>query len=209
MFQTKENALRSLDFYGPSKGAQKKLLIIKATIECVATLGYERTNYETIGQLVDMKRPHVAYHFPDKNKLFESVIRYVYGVGREMVREALSQEKGGWKKELEQYVNITFAWLDADPGYPAVLTLAFYLSAVNPIYKRMSTDVREAGKQTVADILKTCPKCTTTAARLLLAEKMHDLLVSACLRWLTCVNKTKRATFAEQTFKKLIALLPN
>lgn len=92
-----EKVLRRLNLLGPSKGELKKVAIIKAAIQCIATQGYERTNYETIGALIEMKRPHVAYHFPKKQLIVEMAIRYVYGIGVEMVEKTMAARAGKWE----------------------------------------------------------------------------------------------------------------
>lgn len=191
---------------GTRKGEQKKAAIIKATLQCIATDGYEHTNYETIGEKIGMKRPHVLYHFPNKNKLFEAAIRFLYGVGAVMVEEAMQGSGSTWQQKLKAYVLGTYTWLESDPNYLPVLTLAFYLSSIDKTYKKMSTEVRDAGEARIDKILQGHPRYKTLG-RKEMVEKLHAILVNDCLKWATCIRKAKMASTANHTFDKMLSLL--
>ena len=47
----------------PSKGDTKRFEIIMATIECLSTIGYDKTTYESIAKVIGTRRAHVNYYF--------------------------------------------------------------------------------------------------------------------------------------------------
>jgi AcrR family transcriptional regulator len=59
------------------KGDRKKLEIIEAAIDCLATEGIDNTTFDSIAKRIDTRRAHVAYHFKDKHMIFEAAISYI------------------------------------------------------------------------------------------------------------------------------------
>ena len=132
------------------KGELRKLEIIQATIRCLHERGLDATNYETIGQLCGMQRPHVAYHFPRKEALVEAAIRYVYSAGQEVVVETMKRAPAGGL--LLAYVRGSFAWVADEPAYGSVVALLGYLSTREPAFREMSREFRRIGPRQIGDV---------------------------------------------------------
>ena len=64
------------------KSEERKLRIVEAVVECIATRGLEHTTFEVIGKMVKMERTHVSYYFSSRDELIKAAVRYVVAIGR-------------------------------------------------------------------------------------------------------------------------------
>ncbi len=136
----------------PSKGTLKKFEIVQATIECVATIGFEKTTYEAIAKKIGTRRAHIAYYFKDKQDIFKACIKYIvsnyHNVSIEHVNKATSP-----KDTLLKYVEGPYIWSQKYPHELSSMLLFYYLCTVHESYKDLHDEVREAGIERLFDIL--------------------------------------------------------
>lgn len=179
------------------KGELRKLEIIRATVKCLHELGLEATNYETIGQACRMKRPHVAYHFPEKASMVEAAIRYVYSAGQEIVVERM---KLAGDDLLKAYVRGTFEWVTDEPAYGSVVALLGYLSTRDEKFRELSRAFRRIGSERMQAMLNTDART---------AELAHSMLLGNVAYFLTCRPATSISRFETDTLaaiKKIVNL---
>lgn len=140
--------------YTPSKGDLKKLEITKAAIECLAEVGIEKTTFEAIAQKIGTRRAHVAYHFPEKHKIFLSAIKYVLATYQHFIGQAVEAGLTGEEK-LENYVKASFQWMETHDEQVTVLMLMFYLCAMEMDFMNYYSQVREKELERIRNILHT------------------------------------------------------
>lgn len=137
---------------GPSKGTLKKFEIVQATIECIATIGFEKTTYEAIAKKIGTRRAHIAYYFKDKQDIFKACIKYIvsnyHNVSLDHVSKATSP-----KDKLLKYVEGPYIWSQKYPNELSSMLLFYYLCTVHNSYKKLHDNVRSAGIERIRIIL--------------------------------------------------------
>jgi AcrR family transcriptional regulator len=173
------------------KGDLRKLEIIRAAIRCISENGYENTNFETVGQLCNMKRPHVAYHFPKKEQIISAAIRYSYSMGQEIVIDHLKHASGAQAK-LKAYIEGTFHWFESNPYHGSVVMLCAYLSTREATYKKLTQEFKRIGTERVFSMLG-------SESNQRIADAVHVYIAGRVIEWLTCGDSASLSAFRKKT----------
>jgi AcrR family transcriptional regulator len=136
----------------PSKGTLKKFEIVQATIDCIATIGFEKTTYEAIAKKIGTRRAHIAYYFKDKQDIFKACIKYIVSNYHNVSQEHLSKASSP-KDTLMKYVEGPYIWSKKYPQQLSSMLLFYYLCSVHDSYKELHDNVRTAGIDRIYDIL--------------------------------------------------------
>lgn len=177
------------------KGDLRKLEILQATLTCLAAHGWAGTNYESVGQICGMKRPHVAYHYPEWNTLIESAIRFAYATGASVVGDYLREAKTR-EQLLSGYVEGTLHWLDRNPDHAAAISLLWHLATFDPRYHALAMEYRELGTSRVHAILtdgKTIDHKNPVWKR---ARAIHSLIVGHCIEYMSSGGADRKSVAA-------------
>ncbi len=150
---TNDSIIFNLFDYTPSKGDLKKLEITRAAIECLAEVGIEKTTFEAIAQKIGTRRAHVAYHFPEKHKIFLSAVKYVLSNFQELISASVNRGETN-KEKLTNYVNASFDWMEQYPEQVTVLMLMFYLCALEHDFMDYYSLVRDKELERLQHILR-------------------------------------------------------
>lgn len=180
------------------KGEVRKLQIVEATIECLAKLGWNGTNYETVGRACRMKRPHVAYHFPVWNELILTSIQFVYATGQGIVSDYLREAKTP-KERLRQYIEGTFFWLESHPSHAASITLLWHLANFDKVFRALSTKVKRLGAERLEAML--FEGQGRAKHRWQQTVSIHGLIVGRCVEYISTDLGSNRKTIAKETFE--------
>lgn len=176
--------------FKPRKGDLKKMEIIMAAIECIATIGFEKTTYEAIAQKIGTRRAHVAYHFKDKNDIFEGCIRYIMANYQQTSISKIEAAKDGLEM-LVNYAEAPFIWAEENPHQLSVMLLFYYLCTVDEKYKELHASIRAGGVERIQYILtnKLTKKITAKEAAPM-AKMIQNLVSGAIMDVSTTGNKT-------------------
>lgn len=136
----------------PRKGDLKKMEIVQAAIECIATIGFENTTYQAIADKIDTRRAHVAYHFSDKSDIFKACIIYINSNYQRILIEKIESASTG-KEILAQYAESPFTWAQDYPNELSVMLLFYYLCTINEEYKSLNDQIRKSGIQRILLVL--------------------------------------------------------
>lgn len=138
--------------FKPRKGDLKKLEIIKAAVDILATKGLDNTTYEAIAQEIGTRRAHIAYHFSDKSDIFFAAVKYILATYQ---NETALQLKGAESGEemIKRYVSSTFEWARKNPHQVSVMLLLYYMCTTTERFIELNTEVRDAGKKRIAYLL--------------------------------------------------------
>lgn len=156
--------------FKPRKGDLKKMEIILAAIECIATIGFEKTTYEAIAKKIGTRRAHVAYHFKDKADIFESCIKYIMASYQQTSIQHIEAAKDGLEM-LVNYAEAPFLWAEENPQQLSVMLLFYYLCTVDDKYRELHNQIRSGGAERIQYILtnklskKVPPKEASTMAK--------------------------------------------
>jgi AcrR family transcriptional regulator len=139
-----------------SKGDRRKIQILEAALELIATDGFHRTNYETIGQKLGIRRSQVQYHFKDLKSLFQMVIRMISETSQAIVVEGIAAARTP-EERLRAYIEGPFHWLERNPRHAHVRIVFYHLAAFDPEHRALHTESREAGLDRVRSLLADLP----------------------------------------------------
>ncbi len=138
--------------FKPRKGDLKKIEIILAAIDCMATIGHEKTTYEAIAQRIGTRRAHVAYHFKDKADIFEASIKYINASYQQTSIRQMEAAKDGLTM-LVNYVEAPFIWAEENPQQLSVMLLFYYLCLIDEKYQQLHAELRKKGQERIQYIL--------------------------------------------------------
>lgn len=162
--------------FKPRKGDLKKLEIIKAAVDILATKGLDNTTYEAIAQEIGTRRAHIAYHFSDKSDIFFAAVKYILATYQ---NETALQLKGAESGEemLGRYVSSTFEWARKNPHQVSVMLLLYYMCTTTERFIELNTEVRLAGKKRLSYLLSKLEKSKIKSTDLdTLAATIGDLI---------------------------------
>ena len=128
----------------PSKGDLKRFEIIETAIKCLAKEGFEGGTFEKIAKRLKTRRSHIAYYFEDRDELLRSVVRYIIAQAQQITVELVTQAKTPLE-QLQAISNAAFEWADRYPEQARVLVFFHYQCASDLKYKKLHTQIREAG----------------------------------------------------------------
>lgn len=138
--------------FKPRKGDLKKIEIILAAIDCMATIGYEKTTYEAIAKRIGTRRAHVAYHFKDKADIFEASIKYINASYQQTSIQQMEAATDGLQM-LINYTEAPFIWAKENPSQLAVMLLFYYLCTIDEKYRLFHAQLRKKGAERIQYIL--------------------------------------------------------
>tara|TARA_B110000879_G_C10991537_1_gene439485 strand:- start:280 stop:876 length:597 start_codon:yes stop_codon:yes gene_type:complete len=69
--------------------ADKKTIIIEATISAIAKYGLNKTNAQVIAKELNIAQSSIFYHFPQQQQLFDSLIEHIAKVNNSEVKALL------------------------------------------------------------------------------------------------------------------------
>jgi AcrR family transcriptional regulator len=190
-----------------SKGDLRKLQILQAAIESLAKLGLARTNYESVGKLCGLKRPHVAYHYPDFDLLIEGCIKFAYATGRSVVAEYLRDAKGV-EEQLTGYIEGTFGWLASNSSQKGALMVLWHLATFDKKYWVLNDQIKRMGTERVYAITTGGKPLDLKSAAWTTALGIHGLLIGRCIEFITFDSGLESGEIARQTAQQALALLP-
>jgi len=164
--------------FKPRKGDLKKLEIIKACVECLASEGLENTTYDAIAKRVNTRRAHIAYHFADKYSLYYDAIKFILATYQQLSIEHLKKAKEG-NDPLVKYVEAVFLWAKKYPEQMHVMLLFYYFCTLRPEFKQLQAQVRKGGTERVYYILKEKMQMRESSEKLMsLSRNIQNLVGS-------------------------------
>ena len=138
--------------FRPRKGDFKKIEIIMATIDCLASEGLEKTTYDAIAKRLGTRRAHVAYHFGDKNEIFTHCIKYIVANYQQSSLEHIKTAKT--KREmLFNYIDGPFNWAKDNPQEITVMLLFYYFCCIKNEFLELHQQIRKGGVERIQFIL--------------------------------------------------------
>lgn len=192
--------------FKPRKGDLKKIEIILAAIECMATIGYEKTTYEAIAQKIGTRRAHVAYHFRDKSDIFEASIKFINASYQKTAMEQLESAKDGMEM-IVNYIQAPFIWAEENPQQLSVMLLFYYLCLIDEKYQELHAGLRQKGVERIEYILTTKLTKKVPAAEARPMAKAIQNLMSGTLMDLSTTGqmtlKQGRKLVKEQVLKMI------
>ncbi|MCO4794025.1 MAG: TetR/AcrR family transcriptional regulator [Bacteriovoracaceae bacterium] len=187
------------------KGDQKRLEIIHAAIECLATIGFEMTTYESIAKLIGTRRAHVNYYFKDKSEIILSCIHYIVANYQQTSIKHIDQARLG-EEMLFHYIEAPFIWAKENPEELSVMLLFYYLCNIRGEYKELHDQIRDGGVTRISYILKNGLNLKESDENINLQAKTIQNLISGSMMDAATTN-LKSMRQAEEDIKKFVSQL--
>ncbi len=86
-----------------------------------AAKGYAGTRLDVIAKIVDIKRPSLLYHFPNKGELYIAVLDRLFEPQLEIIKTVLEQNYDSELLKLEAITRHWIAWAIDNPHYTSML----------------------------------------------------------------------------------------
>lgn len=167
------------EFRPERKGDIKKMEIIKASIDCLATVGLENTTYEAIAKKIGTRRAHIAYHFNNKTDIFNSAIKYILATYQQISIEHINTAKNP-KQMIHKYVEAAFEWARKFPNQASVLLLFNYLCSHNKEYLKLNDQVKKKGQKRIHYMLQARTDLNLSQKQLLsVSSAIQNLTISS------------------------------
>src|SRR3954464_5821671 len=102
------------------KSDLKRAAIVRAAIDCIATVGIEGLSLDALGKRIGLHRSHIAYYYKEKREIIEAAIRVITSTAQEMTLDRVKQATKP-KDQLIAVVDGAYDWARAYPNQVAVL----------------------------------------------------------------------------------------
>ncbi|MGZ6441137.1 MAG: TetR/AcrR family transcriptional regulator [Pseudobdellovibrionaceae bacterium] len=137
----------------PSKGDLKRFEIIRMALACFAKDGFEGGTFESIAKKLKTRRSHIVYYFADKDELFTAVIHFIIAHVQKMTVEYISKAQTPLERIMAMS-DAAFDWSSQNPQQARVLLLFYYSAATESKYRKIHSQIREAGYARIDALLQ-------------------------------------------------------
>lgn len=102
--------------------AARRTQIVRAAIETIAELGYDRATFARITERAGLSSPRmISYHFADKNDLLRQVVIDVFSEAAQVMAPAMAAQDT-WTGKLRAYLESNLRYLREHPKEITALT---------------------------------------------------------------------------------------
>ncbi len=131
------------------KTEERKIRIMEAVIDLLATEGFDNTTFESIGKRVKMQRTHVNYYFSSRIELVKTAIRYAVALGQQITISHV-QKASTWREQLTAVIEGPFEWVTRYPKHTAVMALFYQLCSYDGEFRALQNVIRAGGEDRLA-----------------------------------------------------------
>lgn len=155
-FPDKEKLFSQILEFKPRASDLRRMAIVEAIVEVLATDGAHQMTNEVIGRKAKMARSHIAYYFPNQEAMLKAAVEYVVATGQEITVAYVSQEKTP-EGMLRAMIKATFDWLERYPKHRAVMQFLQYAALCDKHFKKLYETIESSGISRLETILKSQP----------------------------------------------------
>lgn len=198
---------------GRPAGTTRRIELIEAAIGLIASEGIEEITLEKLARARKLQRAHVAYYFKSRTHLLEAVIVEVLARSGEFIeaatRESLGRKPLTWEHELAAYCDAQERWVRERHAQVKCLLLIFHLGSANPVFREMSRQSRERGRERLFQVLTKHPSLSELPAKKLtaLCHALHEAVTGYILHLTVFLGEEKRGTAKSPTLRETLELL--
>ncbi len=190
----------------PSKTDQRRARILEEVVRILATDGVDELTFESIGKGTGMARSHVVYYFKNRNELVIAAIRFAALSAGNIIESHLKEGKN-WRDCLGRYIEGNFQWIKLYPDHATVYALLYYLASLKPSYRKLHTEIREAGTGRIEGIIETGPLHGKKKQVHVLAKAIQGLITGNLIDVMTTDQKNHFEDRRKETLQTVDAWL--
>ncbi len=146
------SVLSSLFEFMPTRAQRRMVEILEGAIRNYATIGVEKTTYDSIAKACKISRPLVQHYFKDKEAIYEMSMKYIRANFQRLAVESIKKQDDP-KQQLEQYVSALFSWAKKFPLHAKVWNLVYYYAAVDSHIRQIHTELAMMGHDRITSLL--------------------------------------------------------
>ncbi|MBI4405731.1 MAG: TetR/AcrR family transcriptional regulator [Deltaproteobacteria bacterium] len=190
----------------PTKAGRTQVAIIEAAIKNYASVGPERTTYETIASRCGLSRGIIYKYFSSQQALFFETVKYIRSNFQKIAIERIKPEHSPLK-QLSSYIDATFGWLKSYPDHATIWALFYYYCGLNSSYRKLNTELVSIGRERIRAIIEAGKKegifhCADSAE----AATIIQTAITGALIALSTENHKKPRILFEQTKRACLAI---
>jgi len=194
----------------PRKGDIRRLKIIEAAIEVMATHSVDAVSFENVGKKLGIHRAHVAYYFSKKEEMVDEAIRFITATAQkttiDLITKALSSED-----KIRAYIEASFTWAENYPSHAKAMISFYQICLSRKKFRAMHQKMRQAGHQRVIALIQESVSFShlkISEAREM-ATTIQSLITSRLLEHLTTENAQSLEEVKNQTLATVTLLMAN
>lgn len=200
-----DSTLNQLFEFRLSKGDQKRIQIVKATIDCLAELGIEKTSFEAIAKRVGTRKSHITYYYKTKDEIYYDIYKFIAGTYQEYSITYLEESKTS-KDKLSRFLDAYYHWARENEKQLNAMFLLYYFCFHKPQFRAINQKIREGGVERISFILKDQFSLTPKKA-LMLAKGIQAIMSHSAVDSYTFVEESRKPIEREKEARKLIKQL--
>ena len=192
------------------KGGSTRQKIVLSAIRLAARHGFAEASFQMIADDIGLSQSAVMYHFPDKNALFEELVRTIVRHNHEVVSELIEETDDSGRRLLKHCLGNVLWALRYRRQDAQILLLLYYLAGRGQKFSGLFTQMIAAGRERIlAHLLAGAKeglfrlKCEPAAA----AEIIQDGLFGAMLYAASAPEGSVTAAELEGKWKNFIIAL--
>lgn len=155
---------------------EKKLKIIEATIQIMATQGIAAVTFESVGDRLKTTKANIKYHFKDKDQLIFTAIRMVV-INAQTITGRNVEAVDTPEEKLTAVIDSAYQWYEHFRDHGTVWLLFMYYSHIHEAYTKFLVDTRTVGQQRMQLLLRALPQVESREVDYLeLAEGIQNII---------------------------------
>ncbi len=131
------------------KGGSTRQKIVLSAIRLAAAHGFAEASFQMIADDIGLSQSAVMYHFPDKNALFEELIRTIIRHNHEVVSELMEGAHDSGHRLLKHCLGNVLWALRYRSQDAQILILLYYMAGRGREFSELFTQMIAAGRERI------------------------------------------------------------
>lgn len=135
-----------------TKGERTREKILKSSIQCLATLGYEKTTFQAIADHCGISQPLVVHYFEKRENVFPSVIEYLITRTQDVIRKEIDHTRSAVDR-LNDFIRISLEYVRKEPAEAKVFLTLSLFATFNDQYRSFNAKIKQSAIHELTEIL--------------------------------------------------------
>jgi len=135
------------------KGGNTRQKIVLSAIRLAAKHGFAEASFQMIADDIGLSQSAVMYHFPDKNALFEELVKTIISHNHEVVSGLIGIADGAGSRLLKHCLGNVMWALRYRRQDAQILLLLYYLAGQGEHFSGLFTQMIAAGRERILALL--------------------------------------------------------
>lgn len=137
---------------GTTKGERTREKILKSSIQCLATLGHEKTTFQAIADHCGISQPLVVHYFEKRENVFPSVIEYLLSRTEDILRKEIDHTRSAVDR-LNDFVRVSLEYVRREPDEAKVFLTLSLFATFSDQYRAFNGKIKQSAIRELIEIL--------------------------------------------------------